>query len=155
MELAFGTTSEIVVGKHGPPLAALADAFTEAVSCLSEFACNAAFPDISMEAIRLIRLCARYVAESPEVLHLAGLSWVLINQLGLADVLGDAGRGHGGAGGRPRLAPRLVPHRLRAQLHHQPVTHPPPSPFPSLTMPEVTGASWTFERGASRLCLKS
>ena len=30
--------------------------FQDAIKCLSEFACNAAFPDTSMEAIRLIRL---------------------------------------------------------------------------------------------------
>ena len=29
--------------------------FQDAIKCLSEFACNAAFPDTSMEAIRLIR----------------------------------------------------------------------------------------------------
>lgn len=43
------------------------DSFQDAVKCLSEFACNAAFPDTSMEAIRLIRACAKYVAEKPQV----------------------------------------------------------------------------------------
>lgn len=38
------------------------DSFQDAIKCLSEFACNASFPDISMEAIRLIRLCATYVS---------------------------------------------------------------------------------------------
>ena len=47
--------------------AATLDSFQDAVKCLSEFACNAAFPDTSMEAIRLIRNCARYVAEKPQV----------------------------------------------------------------------------------------
>ena len=47
--------------------AAIIDSFQDAVKCLSEFACNAAFPDTSMEAIRLIRNCARYVAEKPNV----------------------------------------------------------------------------------------
>ena len=37
------------------------------MKCLSEFACNAAFPDTSMEAIRLIRHCARHVYENPNV----------------------------------------------------------------------------------------
>jgi brefeldin A-inhibited guanine nucleotide-exchange protein len=46
------------------------DSFQDAVKCLSEFACNAAFPDTSMEAIRLIRQCAKYVAEKPQVLIL-------------------------------------------------------------------------------------
>lgn len=43
------------------------DSFQDAVKCLSEFACNASFPDTSMEAIRLIRNCAKYVYENPEV----------------------------------------------------------------------------------------
>lgn len=33
------------------------------IKALSEFACNLQFPDTSMEAIRLIRLCARVVSE--------------------------------------------------------------------------------------------
>lgn len=41
--------------------------FQDAVKCLSEFACNISFPDISMEAIRLIRTCAKIVAEKPKV----------------------------------------------------------------------------------------
>ena len=45
----------------------IGDSFQDAVKCLSEFACNAAFPDTSMEAIRYIRRCANYVAENPEV----------------------------------------------------------------------------------------
>lgn len=47
--------------------ASIIDSFQDAVKCLSEFACNAAFPDTSMEAIRLIRNCAKYVAEKPHV----------------------------------------------------------------------------------------
>lgn len=43
------------------------DSFQDAVKCLSEFACNVAFPDTSMEAIRLIRYCAKYVSERPQV----------------------------------------------------------------------------------------
>uniref|UniRef100_A0A8C0F9X6 ADP ribosylation factor guanine nucleotide exchange factor 1 n=1 Tax=Bubo bubo TaxID=30461 RepID=A0A8C0F9X6_BUBBB len=42
------------------------DSFQDAVKCLSEFACNAAFPDTSMEAIRLIRHCAKYVSDRPQ-----------------------------------------------------------------------------------------
>ncbi|KAK2501961.1 hypothetical protein MC885_012505 [Smutsia gigantea] len=45
------------------------DSFQDAVKCLSEFACNAAFPDTSMEAIRLIRFCGKYVSERPRVLQ--------------------------------------------------------------------------------------
>lgn len=47
--------------------AAAIDSFQDAVKCLSEFVCNAAFPDTSMEAIRLIRHCAKYVSERPQV----------------------------------------------------------------------------------------
>ena len=43
------------------------DSFQDAVKCLSEFSCNAAFPDTSMEAIQIIRACARHVAENPQV----------------------------------------------------------------------------------------
>jgi hypothetical protein len=53
--------------KKNPHFTAIIDSFQDAVKCLSEFACNAAFPDTSMEAIRLIRNCAKYVAEKPRV----------------------------------------------------------------------------------------
>lgn len=43
------------------------DSFQDSVKCLSEFACNAGFPDISMDAISLIRDCAKYVDEKPQV----------------------------------------------------------------------------------------
>lgn len=43
------------------------DSFQDAMKCLSEYACNAAFPDTSMEAIRIIRSCAKHVADKPEV----------------------------------------------------------------------------------------
>lgn len=33
------------------------DSFQEAISCLAEFACNPNMIDISMDSIRLIRLC--------------------------------------------------------------------------------------------------
>lgn len=47
----------------------LVDSFQDAVKCLSEFSCNANFPDTSMEAIRLIRHCAKYVHEKPQVTY--------------------------------------------------------------------------------------
>ncbi|XP_075439890.1 brefeldin A-inhibited guanine nucleotide-exchange protein 1 isoform X2 [Ascaphus truei] len=68
VELAFQTTGHIVTfvfEKHFP---ATIDSFQDAVKCLSEFACNAAFPDTSMEAIRLIRHCAKYVSDRPQAL---------------------------------------------------------------------------------------
>ena len=52
------------------------DSFQDAMKCLSEYACNAAFPDTSMEAIRIIRSCARHVAENPEVSKAALVSAV-------------------------------------------------------------------------------
>jgi len=46
------------------------DSFQDAVKCLSEFACNTAFPDTSMEAIRLLRICAKYVVDKPQVIFI-------------------------------------------------------------------------------------
>lgn len=46
---------------------AILDSFQDSVKCLAEFACNHVFPDTSMEAIRLIRQCAKYVSEKPHV----------------------------------------------------------------------------------------
>jgi len=46
--------------------AAIIHCFQDAVSALREFSC-CAFPDTSMEAIRLIRQCADYVALKPQV----------------------------------------------------------------------------------------
>ncbi|KAL1006479.1 hypothetical protein UPYG_G00072890 [Umbra pygmaea] len=66
VDLAFQTTGLIstsVFEKHFP---ATIDSFQDAVKCLSEFACNASFPDTSMEAIRLIRHCAKYVSDRPQ-----------------------------------------------------------------------------------------
>ncbi|XP_036361493.1 brefeldin A-inhibited guanine nucleotide-exchange protein 1 isoform X3 [Octopus sinensis] len=65
VELAFQTTGKIISSIFEKHFSAIIDSFQDAVKCLSEFACNAAFPDTSMEAIRLIRTCAKYVAEKP------------------------------------------------------------------------------------------
>lgn len=56
--------------------AAVIDSFQDAVKCLSEFACNSAFPDICMEAIRLIRYCAKFVADKPQVDSVVCLNFV-------------------------------------------------------------------------------
>ncbi|KAL4655414.1 brefeldin A-inhibited guanine nucleotide-exchange protein 2-like isoform X1 [Arapaima gigas] len=69
VELAFQTTGHIVMHTFQEHFAAAIDSFQDAVKCLSEFVCNAAFPDISMEAIRLIRHCAKYVSNRPQVLR--------------------------------------------------------------------------------------
>uniref|UniRef100_A0A673V8G0 ADP ribosylation factor guanine nucleotide exchange factor 2 n=1 Tax=Suricata suricatta TaxID=37032 RepID=A0A673V8G0_SURSU len=65
VELAFQTTGHIVTTIFQHHFPAAIDSFQDAVKCLSEFACNAAFPDTSMEAIRLIRFCGKYVSERP------------------------------------------------------------------------------------------
>uniref|UniRef100_A0A8C8LMY1 SEC7 domain-containing protein n=1 Tax=Oncorhynchus tshawytscha TaxID=74940 RepID=A0A8C8LMY1_ONCTS len=67
VELAFQTTGYIVTNVFEKHFPATIDSFQDAVKCLSEFACNASFPDTSMEAIRLIRHCAKYVSERPQV----------------------------------------------------------------------------------------
>ncbi|KAL6120135.1 arfgef2 [Pungitius sinensis] len=69
VELAFQTTGHIVMNTFQEHFAAAIDSFQDAVKCLSEFVCNAAFPDTSMEAIRLIRHCAKYVSERPQALR--------------------------------------------------------------------------------------
>ncbi|XP_038579068.1 brefeldin A-inhibited guanine nucleotide-exchange protein 2 [Micropterus salmoides] len=69
VELAFQTTGHIVMNTFQKHFAAAIDSFQDAVKCLSEFVCNAAFPDTSMEAIRLIRHCAKYVSERPQTLR--------------------------------------------------------------------------------------
>uniref|UniRef100_A0A8C4HT96 ADP-ribosylation factor guanine nucleotide-exchange factor 2 (brefeldin A-inhibited) n=1 Tax=Dicentrarchus labrax TaxID=13489 RepID=A0A8C4HT96_DICLA len=69
VELAFQTTGHIVMNTFQQHFAAAIDSFQDAVKCLSEFVCNAAFPDTSMEAIRLIRHCAKYVSERPQTLR--------------------------------------------------------------------------------------
>jgi len=43
------------------------ESFQDAVKCLSEFACNIRFPEISMEAIHLLRTCADCVHDRPQV----------------------------------------------------------------------------------------
>ncbi|XP_064626500.1 brefeldin A-inhibited guanine nucleotide-exchange protein 1-like [Lineus longissimus] len=75
VELAFQTTGKIILAQDCGSdasifekyFSATIDSFQDAVKCLSEFACNASFPDTSMEAIRLIRNCAKYVAEKPQM----------------------------------------------------------------------------------------
>lgn len=45
------------------------DSFPEAIKCLSEFACNNHFPDICMEAIRLIRFSAELVRKNTDLFN--------------------------------------------------------------------------------------
>lgn len=59
------------------------ESFQDAVKCLSEFACNVSYPDISMEAIHLLRTCADCVHDKPQVSLLLFFSfnsaYILIN----------------------------------------------------------------------------
>lgn len=67
VDLAFQTTGNIINQIFERCFPAMLHSFQDAVKCLSEFACNSAFPDTSMEAIRLIRTCAKYVMEKPQM----------------------------------------------------------------------------------------
>ncbi|RZF39341.1 hypothetical protein LSTR_LSTR000862 [Laodelphax striatellus] len=69
VEMAFQTTGHIINNLYTQHFAIMIDSFQDAVKCLSEFACNAAFPDTSMEAIRLIRTCANCVHEKPQLFN--------------------------------------------------------------------------------------
>ncbi len=68
VNLSFQSTNQIVtemfeqIGNNQ----ALIDSFQDCVKCLSEFGCNPNYPDIAMDAIRLIRKCAKYVSEHKE-----------------------------------------------------------------------------------------
>lgn len=67
VDLAFQTTGKIITELYKRQFHIMIDSFQDAVKCLSEFACNARFPDTSMEAIRLVRTCALCVNESPNL----------------------------------------------------------------------------------------
>ncbi|XP_077296772.1 ADP ribosylation factor guanine nucleotide exchange factor Sec71 [Arctopsyche grandis] len=67
VDLAFQTTGKIITELYEKQFPAMIDSFQDAVKCLSEFACNAKFPDTSMEAIRLVRTCALSVSVSPQL----------------------------------------------------------------------------------------
>lgn len=67
VELAFQTTGKIITELYEKQFTSMIDSFQDAVKCLSEFACNARFPDTSMEAIRLVRSCAHSVSLSPHL----------------------------------------------------------------------------------------
>ncbi|CAK8690782.1 unnamed protein product [Clavelina lepadiformis] len=66
VELAFQTTCNIIIETFQFYFASIIHCFQDAISALREFSC-CAFPDTSMEAIRLIRQCADYVALKPEL----------------------------------------------------------------------------------------
>ena len=66
INLSFDTVSEIVRHCAEKYFMSIIDSFQDAIKCLSEFACNSSSPDISIEAIGLIRHCAVFVAEKPD-----------------------------------------------------------------------------------------
>ncbi|VDL61592.1 unnamed protein product [Hymenolepis diminuta] len=63
IELAFNSCAFVINTVFPNNFYLLVDSFPVFIKALSEFACNLQFPDTSMEAIRLIRLCARVVSE--------------------------------------------------------------------------------------------
>ncbi|CAB0036093.1 unnamed protein product [Trichogramma brassicae] len=65
VDLAFSMTGKIINELYAKDFSIMVDSFQDSVKCLSEFACNASFPDTSMEAIRLIRACASYIDANP------------------------------------------------------------------------------------------
>ncbi|XP_057662143.1 brefeldin A-inhibited guanine nucleotide-exchange protein 1 isoform X1 [Diorhabda carinulata] len=65
--LAFDTTGKIIIELYEKQFPTMIDSFQDAVKCLSEFACNARFPDTSMEAIRLLRACACSISGAPHL----------------------------------------------------------------------------------------
>lgn len=67
VEMAFQTTGKIITDLYQQQFHIMIDSFQDAVKCLSEFACNARFPDTSMEAIRLVRTCALCVHKAPQL----------------------------------------------------------------------------------------
>ncbi|XP_028967932.1 brefeldin A-inhibited guanine nucleotide-exchange protein 1 [Galendromus occidentalis] len=67
VDTAFQTTRRIITHVYETQFPHLVDSFQDAIKCLSEFACNTHFPDTSMEAIRLIRHCAKYVADHADL----------------------------------------------------------------------------------------
>jgi len=70
VDLAFSTTKlifeEHFSEKNHHRATLIASSFMDAVNCLSEFACNSFFNDISMEAIHQLRQCATHVHKTPE-----------------------------------------------------------------------------------------
>lgn len=67
VDTAFQTTLRIITQVYETSFNHLVDSFQDAIKCLSEFACNSHFPDTSMEAIRLIRHCAKYVHDRADL----------------------------------------------------------------------------------------
>ena len=62
VELSFQSTTQVVNDFLANEKFNIVDSFQDCIKCLSEFGCNPLFPEISMNAINLIRKCAKYVS---------------------------------------------------------------------------------------------
>eukprot|EP00047_Mylnosiga_fluctuans_P017395 m.61019 g.61019 ORF g.61019 m.61019 type:complete len:1672 (-) comp7058_c0_seq2:541-5556(-) len=69
VEMAFKTTCHIFDTCFSSNTRGLviSSAFMDAVNCMTEFACNTFFADISVEAVKQLRSCATHIADSPEL----------------------------------------------------------------------------------------
>lgn len=67
LNYSFDVVSEVVRTLADKYFLNMLDSFQDAIKCLSEFACNSSSPDISIEAIGLIRHFAMFVAEKPDI----------------------------------------------------------------------------------------
>ncbi|XP_050545726.1 brefeldin A-inhibited guanine nucleotide-exchange protein 2 isoform X2 [Daktulosphaira vitifoliae] len=67
VDMAFRTTHHVINLFYKQNCIIMMESFQDAVKCLSEFACNISFPEISMEAIRLLRTCADCVHDKPQI----------------------------------------------------------------------------------------
>lgn len=67
LNYSFDVVSEVVRTLADKYFPSMLDSFQDAIKCLSEFACNSSSPDISIEAIGLIRHFAMFVAEKPDI----------------------------------------------------------------------------------------
>uniref|UniRef100_A0A8R1HNA7 SEC7 domain-containing protein n=1 Tax=Caenorhabditis japonica TaxID=281687 RepID=A0A8R1HNA7_CAEJA len=63
-ETSFLTAQHVIETRFKDDFPSILDSFNEALKCLQEFACNPNLPDLNMEAIRLIRLCADYISKN-------------------------------------------------------------------------------------------
>ncbi|XP_050430571.1 brefeldin A-inhibited guanine nucleotide-exchange protein 1 isoform X2 [Adelges cooleyi] len=67
VDMAFLTSRDVINLFYEQNCIRMMESFQDAVKCLSEFACNIRFPEISMEAIRLLRTCADCVHDKPQI----------------------------------------------------------------------------------------
>ncbi|KAE9540029.1 hypothetical protein AGLY_005281 [Aphis glycines] len=67
VDMSFRTTQHVINLFYKQNCIIMMESFQDAVKCLSEFACNVGFPEISMEAIHLLRTCADCVHDKPQI----------------------------------------------------------------------------------------